>query len=54
MSSSTGRAPLAAGFANGGVSFWYRAAGRLVGVLTHLADNDYDTGQQLIAGSFSA
>ncbi|NEA28862.1 NAD(P)/FAD-dependent oxidoreductase [Actinomadura bangladeshensis] len=28
MSSSSGRAPLADGFANGGVSFWYRAAGR--------------------------
>ncbi len=28
MSSSSGRAPLAAGFGNGGVSFWYRAAGR--------------------------
>ncbi|WP_141586042.1 FAD-binding oxidoreductase [Actinomadura sp. WMMA1423] len=28
MSSSPGRAPLAPGFANGGVSHWYRAAGR--------------------------
>ncbi|MES9543354.1 MULTISPECIES: FAD-binding oxidoreductase [unclassified Actinomadura] len=28
MSSSPGRAPLASGFANGGVSYWYRAAGR--------------------------
>ncbi|TDD92569.1 FAD-dependent oxidoreductase [Actinomadura darangshiensis] len=28
MSSSPARAPLAAGFRNGGVSFWYRAAGR--------------------------
>jgi NADPH-dependent 2,4-dienoyl-CoA reductase/sulfur reductase-like enzyme len=38
----------------GGFTVWYRAAGRIVGVLTHRADNDYDTGQQLIAGSFRA
>ena len=35
----------------GGFTVWYSTAGRTVGVLTHLADDDYDTGQQLIANA---
>jgi 3-phenylpropionate/trans-cinnamate dioxygenase ferredoxin reductase component len=39
--------------ADGGFTAWYRAAGRLVGVLAHDADGDYQHGRDLIAEAVS-
>jgi hypothetical protein len=33
---------------NGGFSVWYSAGGKVVGVLTHDADDDYERGRELI------
>jgi NADPH-dependent 2,4-dienoyl-CoA reductase/sulfur reductase-like enzyme len=34
-----------------GFTVWYESGGAVVGVLTHNADDDYDTGESLIAGA---
>jgi NADPH-dependent 2,4-dienoyl-CoA reductase/sulfur reductase-like enzyme len=38
---------------SGGFTAWYGKAGRLVGVLAHQADEDYERGKQLIADGAS-
>jgi len=37
---------------NGGFTVWYSAAGKVVGVLTHDADDDYERGRELVGYSF--